>query len=118
MKKIIIEKIKVNVLFPANPESSVLAVAHVTLGPIKIKGFTVKQGQYLNKHGDNIWIAPPCNRARNGKFFPTIYIEDEDLWNEIENEIYEEYKRRKEKADGIPIIEESRRETDTDSKFL
>lgn len=107
MKKIVIDTIKVHIKFPTEPESGVLAVAIVSLGPIKIKGFKIQESDYLNKHGDRIWISPPANRGRNGRFHDTVFIEDRDLWNEIEEEIYQEYKRRKEERDNeIPIIEE------------
>ena len=74
MKKITIDKIKVSIKFPANPESSVKAVAIVTLGPIKIKGFKIQDSDYLNRYGDAIWITPPANRGSDGHFYDTIYI--------------------------------------------
>ncbi len=107
MKKITIDKIKVNIKFPANPESSVKAVAIVTLGPIKIKGFKIQESDYINRHSDALWITPPANRGSDGRFYDAIYIKDKNLWNEIEDEIYKEYKRRKEQRDSkIPVIEE------------
>ena len=107
MKKIIIDKIKVNIKFPANPESSVKAIGIVTLGPIKIKGFKILGSDYINRHGDALWITPPANRGSDGRFYDAVYTEDKNLWNEIEDEIYKEYKRRRGKRNSnIPIIEE------------
>jgi DNA-binding cell septation regulator SpoVG len=104
MKQIIINKIEVTVIPSTNPTSSMKAIANVTLGPFKIKGFKILESQYPN---NPIYVKPPSYRSKAGKFYDTFFSEDTELWEEIEQEIITGYNRRRENPDPeIPITEE------------
>jgi len=104
IKPTIINEIKVSVHLSTDPTSPVKAVANVTLGPFKIKGFKILESQYPN---NPIYAKPPSYRGKTGKFYDTVYCEDKELWKEIEQIIIDEYNRRKESTEPeIPITEE------------
>ena len=107
MEKIIIEKIEVDVKLTEDPEAREKAVVNITLGPFKVKGFRIQPSKYPNRRGEYIWIAPPSYRSRKGQWHREFHCEDKDLWEEIEDKIYEEYNRKKEMKDNeIPIVED------------
>ncbi len=106
MKKTIIEKIKVSVKLTDDPESTQKAIVNLTIGPLKIKGFRIRPSEWANKYGDSVWVAPPSYKSRSGKWHRQFHCEDKKLWEEIQDKIYKEYNRLKEKKDNeIPIIE-------------
>ncbi len=108
MKKITIEEAKVSIKLQADPEASVKAIAAITFGPFKVKGFKVLESEHQKKNTGNLWVAPPSNRDKKGQWHDQVYCEDKELWEEIEEKIVKEYERRlKEKDNKIPIVEEN-----------
>ena len=105
MKQIIIEQIKAEVKLMEDAESSLKAIATITLGPLKIKGFQIRDSDFKNRSGDLLWVTPPSYKSNvSKKFHRTFHSEDKKLWEEIEDKILEEYKRKKELAD-IPVVD-------------
>ncbi len=110
--KIIIENenLKINMKIIDDPDSKEKAIVTIALGPFKIKGFRIREGEYMtNKEGSKLWLTPPAYRSRTGKFHKEFWCEDKVLWKEIEEKILakynEELMNKEIKKDNIPIIE-------------
>lgn len=91
MSKIDISDIEIQIKL-IKKQSNVLAQATlILLDTIEIHGFTISKSQVMHKRfQENIWIQPPKNRY--GMFWKTIaYCRDEQLWQQIEEKIYDEY---------------------------
>lgn len=89
--KIDISDIEIQIKLPKK-HGNVLAQATLVLFEvIEIHGFTVSKSQVLHKKfQEQIWVQPP--KIRYGVFWKTIsYCRDENLWQQIEEKIYDKY---------------------------
>ena len=78
-------KIGVEVILIANPKSQQVAIAALISGPFKFKGFKILQSIHENYGGDDLWVAEPSYRGKNGKFYSQFWCDDKELWNKIKD---------------------------------
>lgn len=81
------------------PGDMTKAIVILDFGVFKIKGFRIR----ADKNGV-VWVNPPSIPV-GGKYRPVFFMEDRELWKELENKIIDEYKYQ-----DIPIVEEQAKE--------
>lgn len=98
MKKIIIEDIEVDLKISSGSKTSEKAIAYLTAGPFKIKGFRVLPSKYVNKLGKKLWVVPPSYKSKDGELHRLFHCEDKRIWKEIESIILNEYEYEKKES--------------------
>jgi hypothetical protein len=63
----------------------------INFGDLSIKGFRIRESEYIGDHGEPLWITPPSYKSMKG-YRPIVYIQ-KDVWKKIEVLIIAEYKR-------------------------
>jgi len=106
--KMTIEDLKIEVMILK--DSKVLGVANIYNPPWAYHGYLIIKSKYKNRRGEFLWIKPPSYKGPDGKFHEIIFLEDIDLWRKLEEKIFEEYQKEKEKAE----TEEKTQLTDED----
>jgi len=102
MEKITIDKIEVNMKIVEGKKEK--AIATLTLGCFKIKGFRILESKEINTvAGDYLWIAPPAYLAGKG-WHSIFFCEDKKIWKIIEKAVFKKYKSELLKRE-IPTIE-------------
>lgn len=84
------------------------AIATLWLGPIKLGGFRLMESEHPTEDS-NLWVAVPAYRSRSGKFHKIFWTDNKELWQLIQDKIFETYyqtlKKIQTKSDEIPVIE-------------
>ena len=105
MNEIVIKKIEVNLKVVDDVSKKEKAIATLTLGCFKIKGFRILESTKPNPNasGEYLWIAPPAYLAGKG-WHSIFFCEDKKVWKKIEIAVFKKYKSELSKKE-IPIIE-------------
>jgi DNA-binding cell septation regulator SpoVG len=88
-----IEDIEVNMKLIKNENRKEKAVAILSVGFFKIKGFRIMTSDYSNPYGDKLWVAVPAYVGRFGKYHNMFFCENKNFWKQIEEKIWEEFYR-------------------------
>tara|TARA_Y100000310_G_C20343382_1_gene650883 strand:- start:287 stop:580 length:294 start_codon:yes stop_codon:yes gene_type:complete len=88
----LLKEIKI-IIRQAKKDGITKAIIVLDFGNFKVKGFRIQE------KNDKLWVNPPSVLS-GGKYRPTFYIEDIDLWHELQDRIIKEYK-----YGDIPIVE-------------
>jgi hypothetical protein len=74
---------------------NLLARATLTLcDVVEIKGWRISKSNYVdNQFGESIWIQPP-SYLLNKKYSDLVFINDDELFYEVKQMIYDEFKRQ------------------------
>ncbi len=83
------------------------ATAVVNFGEFTVKGFRLSVSEHENDNLDweKLWLQPPSYRAGKG-WQMLFFIEDKAKWKELEQKVFEAYKKKVEK-DKSPTDEEN-----------
>ncbi|MFA7300786.1 MAG: hypothetical protein WC069_00545 [Candidatus Shapirobacteria bacterium] len=87
-------------------KGNLLANANVEMhtseyGMIIIKDFAIWKSAYLNERlGEHINIEPPT-LFKGVRYFPKVYFEDSMCWEALESQIYDAYKDKLDKGEGV-----------------
>jgi len=85
------------------------AIATVWLGCIKLGGFRLRESEHPTED-NNLWVAVPAYRSRSGKFHKIFWTDNKELWQLIQDKIFEAYYQALEKiqakSNEIPVVEE------------
>jgi DNA-binding cell septation regulator SpoVG len=90
--KINLDEIQVKIKYL--DDKKLKAIITLDFGDFLVKGFRVMESQYDNMSGDKLWLTPPTF-LRDGKYHPTFFMPNKDLWVSLEKKIWEEYKKQK-----------------------
>jgi DNA-binding cell septation regulator SpoVG len=92
IKIIITEKdIDATVWVINKPDSMMKASARVKIGPISISDFRVLESK--DKTGSGLWVDAPVKKVGEKKeFTKTTWIDNADLWKNIQELVIEKYK--------------------------
>jgi DNA-binding cell septation regulator SpoVG len=89
-----LDKLKVRVK-PIEHEQ-LKAILSLDFGDWVIKGFRVLKSRYENQRGEMLWLVPPAYKDRNEKYHPIFFVTNKELWQALEERIWEEYHREME----------------------
>jgi len=103
MNEIRIKKIEVNLKVIEDSSKKEKAIATLTLGCFKIKGFRILESKEPNPaaSGEHLWIAPPAYFAK--RWHSIFFCEDKKIWKRIEKKFFVVYKSELAKKE-IPVI--------------
>ncbi|MDQ3089785.1 MAG: hypothetical protein M3Q24_01355 [bacterium] len=82
-------KIKIKLSDKQNLKATVV----VDFGDFTVKGFRLSHSEHMNENlnGEMLYLQPPSYRA--GRSYQKIfYLNDIEVWKELERKVYEEYK--------------------------
>jgi len=88
------DKIKVKIKFIE--AQKLKAIISLNFEDFIIKGFRVSESEFENDKGEKLWLTPPSYRDSGGRYHPIFYIPHKELWKELENFIWDEYKAQSE----------------------
>lgn len=69
------------------------AIVTIDFKDLVIKGFRVFDSEHENDHGYNLWVTPPSYQSGGGKYHPIFFMEDKELWKQVEKKICQEYEK-------------------------
>ena len=79
------DDVSVDRVFPMAPGSKTLAFVTVRVGPFLLKGFSVVR---VTEDGEGItFVSMPRVEGKDGKYYNTIFIEDEDLLAKLNKKV-------------------------------
>jgi len=90
--KINIEEVKIGIKILEDKKTK--AIISLDFGDLVIRGFRITESQYENKQGDKLWLIPPSYLG-GGRYHPMCFLPNKDLWDNLENRIWNEYKIKK-----------------------
>jgi hypothetical protein len=93
--KMSIEDLKVKVKILEGPK--ILGIATVYNPPWTYHNYLILKSKYSNERGEYLWVKPPAYKDNIGKWHDIIYLEDKELWKQLERKINDEYLKEKEK---------------------
>ncbi len=59
-------------------------------GEFVVRGYRVQESQYENERGEKLWVTPPSYLG-GGKWHPTAYFTNSEVWKQVENKILDAY---------------------------
>lgn len=68
------------------------AIISLNFDDFVIKGFRVTESEFENDRGEKLWLTPPSYRDSGGRYHPIFFMPNKELWKELENLIWDEYK--------------------------
>lgn len=77
---------------------SLKAIIGLDFGPFTVKGFRISKSKYVpdsseaSKEGE-LWIVPPSYKDSGGRYHPTFFIPNKELWAELKDHIMKEYEK-------------------------
>ncbi len=94
--------IRINMKLISEEKSGLRAIITVRFGPIKVSGFTIKEGEYKQKErNDRLYLKPPQYQSRNKKYHATFWMENRDYWEILEKMIWREYDERLKSSESV-----------------
>ena len=87
-----IDEISVKIKFVE--EKKLKAIITLDFGDFVVKGFRVSESDFENSRGEKLWLMPPSYRDGGGRYHPIFFMPDKTLWSELEEKIWDEYKRQ------------------------
>ncbi len=78
---------------PVTKKTSVIARADILIGGLRIHGIRIQKSQFTHpRFQEKIQIEPPS--IPTGPYWmKVVYFEDKELWQAIEEKIYDEFRR-------------------------
>ena len=86
-----IEDIKIDIKL--THDNKLKAMVTLDFGDFKIKGFKIMISRYENKRGEQLWVVPPSFFGKDKRYHPIFFMEDKDLWSELENKILQFFQK-------------------------
>ncbi len=90
--KINIDEISVKIKF--TEKDKLKAIITLDFGNFVVKGFRVMGSEYENSRGEKLWLMPPSYRDGGGHYHPIFFMPDKELWQRLEEKIWDEYKKQ------------------------
>src|SRR3989344_2124912 len=86
-------------------EGSMKAICSLDFGgELTIRGFRIRDSEHDNDRGEKLWVTPPSYLG-GGKWHPTAFFPDKNIWKKVEIRILDAYqealKKRYSKAYGL-----------------
>lgn len=76
-------------------EKKLKAIITLDFGDFVVRGFRISESEYENRQGEKLWLTPPSYLG-GGRYHPMFFMPDKELWQRLEEKIWDEYRRQSE----------------------